>query len=51
MRLVVGPGLTSISPARRRRSTEVKNENFVGRGLRGEREGIRKRAEGIESRE
>jgi hypothetical protein len=33
----IGPGLVSISPARTRRR-DKKKENFVGRGLRGEKE-------------
>lgn len=32
-----GPGFTSISPARSKRR-EKRMENFVGRGLRGDRE-------------
>lgn len=35
----MGPGLTSMSPARRSRR-EVSKENLEGRGLIGEREGI-----------
>jgi len=39
-----------MSPAIRRRN-EKRSEHLVGEGLRGVREGIWKRARGIESRE
>jgi len=45
-----GPGLTSTSPARSNRRTKGKVD-LHGRGLKGVREGIRRRVQGKESRE
>ena len=46
---MVGPGLTSMSPASTR-SRDVTNLNLVKRGVRGEMAGLKKRAEGTKSR-
>jgi len=45
-----GPGLTSTSPARSSKRTKEK-EDLLGRGLKGETEGMRRSEQGIESKE